>query len=120
MSDPACGGRRPTLGRKEGNKEERDNPNPLKRIRDFPGPVTLQSQRSSKNTSGEERSSTPAHGYPRSEVTSHGNRGDFCGIGGSQGLEDTPGDTTDDVSGQEHFDILGKEQAKDYRTSASD
>jgi hypothetical protein len=74
----------------------------VRRIRSWLTPVSWKTQGSSENTSSEERTGTPAHGHPRGKVTSHSHRTDLGSVGGSQGLEDTPWETTNHISDKEH------------------
>ena len=85
----------------------------MESVRDLVLRLALELKRSTENNSGEEGAGTPAHGDPRREVASHGERGDFGGVGGGEGLEDTPWETTDEVTGEQHLDVLSEEQDED-------
>jgi hypothetical protein len=77
-------------------------------------PIALKTERTSQDTSSEERSGTPAHRDPGSKVSSHGHGTDFGGVGGGEGLEDSPWEPADHVSDENHLDAGRKDEDEDW------
>jgi hypothetical protein len=102
-----------TLGGEESDGEQRRNPHPLQTVGDTPASITLEVERATEDTSGEETSGSPAHGNPGCKVTTEGSGANFGGVGGGESLEDTPWDTTEEVTDEEHFDVDGEEEDED-------
>ena len=101
------------LGSQAADDEQRRDPYPLQTVGDAPARVAQNVDGAAEDTGGEEAAGTPAHGHPGGQVATHGGGADLGGVGGGEGLEDTPWDTADDVSGQKHLDARGEEEDED-------
>lgn len=101
------------LGGKESTEHDERRPSPLESKGDSVGPVTSHCAESSENASTDELTDDPAQVDIGCQVWTEDNGSDVRGIGEGEGLEDTPRETEEDVSGQEDVEVGCKEGEED-------
>ena len=75
--------------------------------RDPPRPPAVDWESAAEHTSGDELTHNPAEIDVRCEVWTEDDGGDVGGVGDSQGLEDTEGNTHEDRTGADHTNSSG-------------
>ena len=101
------------FGGEENADEERDGPHPLQGEGDAVAPFGGVVEHTSEDAGANELAEDPAEINVGGEVRAESDRGDFSGVGGCDGLEDAPRETTEDLADEQHLDIDGEEGDED-------
>lgn len=107
------------LGSEVDSDDERNRPHPLQSKGNLVSQLVSASDHSAENTRGDELAENPAKVDVGGEIGAEMGRADFGGVGSSEGLEDTPGNTDKDLSNEKLNQSLGEEDDED-ETDAAD
>ncbi|KAI6767711.1 hypothetical protein HG530_005720 [Fusarium avenaceum] len=108
------------LGGKVNSDDERDGPHPLKCKGDLVSPHVIASDHGTEDTRGDELAEDPAEVDVGGQVGSEVGRADFRGVGGGEGLEDSPGNTDEDLSNEELNKRLREEDDEDEADASNE
>ena len=89
------------FGGKEAADQDRSGPDPLKSKWDSVSPLGVPSENGTKDTGSDELTDHPTEINVGGKIGSESDRAYFCGVGGGEGLEDTPRDSAAFVSGNQ-------------------
>jgi hypothetical protein len=76
-------------------------------------PLVFTRENSTENTRRNELAHDPAEVHVRAEVSTQRYRTHFGGVGGGESLEDTPGDTAQDLTNEKCLHVVGEERDED-------
>lgn len=101
------------LGSEEGGRGDWERPDPLDGVGHTVGPLRCSGNEGLQDTSSKQLADDPAEVDVCGQVGAESDRCDLGRIGSSQGLENTPWQTRQDVACEQHIDILSKEGNED-------
>ncbi len=105
------------LGSEPASDEDGDGPDPLDGVRNLVSPVVSTVDSGTKDTGGDKLTNNPASVDPGGKERTESNGGDFGGVGGGKGLENTPGKTLKNLADEEDGKVGSKEGDEDENRS---
>jgi hypothetical protein len=108
------------FGSKVDSDDERNRPHPLQSKGNLVPELIIAGDHGTENTRGDELAENPAEVDVGSEISAEVGRADLRGVGGGEGLEDTPGNTDKDLSNEKLNQRLGEEDDEDEANAANE